>query len=46
MAADAPNSPAEAGAGPTEALVERLFEATIGTLELFAVYIGWRLGLY
>ena len=29
-----------------EALVERLFEATIGTLELFSVHLGWRLGLY
>jgi protein-L-isoaspartate O-methyltransferase len=29
-----------------EALVERLFEATLGTLELFSVHLGWRLGLY
>jgi SAM-dependent methyltransferase len=29
-----------------EALVERLFESTIGTLELYSVHIGWRLGLY
>jgi 2-polyprenyl-3-methyl-5-hydroxy-6-metoxy-1,4-benzoquinol methylase len=29
-----------------DALVERLFGATIGTLELFGVYIGDRLGLY
>jgi 2-polyprenyl-3-methyl-5-hydroxy-6-metoxy-1,4-benzoquinol methylase len=32
--------------GRRDALVERLFESTIGTLELFSVYIGWRLGLY
>lgn len=30
----------------TDALVERLFEATVGTLELFAVHLGVRLGLY
>jgi len=29
-----------------DALVERLFLATVGTLELYSVYIGWRLGLY
>jgi SAM-dependent methyltransferase len=29
-----------------DALVERLFQATIGTLELFSVHLGWRLGLY
>jgi 2-polyprenyl-3-methyl-5-hydroxy-6-metoxy-1,4-benzoquinol methylase len=29
-----------------DALVERLFETTIGTLELFSVHLGWRLGLY
>ena len=29
-----------------DALVERLFGATIGTLELFGVYLGDRLGLY
>jgi 2-polyprenyl-3-methyl-5-hydroxy-6-metoxy-1,4-benzoquinol methylase len=29
-----------------DALVERLFGATIGTLELFGVYLGHRLGLY
>lgn len=34
------------GAGSTEALVERLFESTIGALELLSVYLGWRLGLY
>ena len=34
------------GAGSTAALVERLFESTIGALELLSVYLGWRLGLY
>jgi SAM-dependent methyltransferase len=29
-----------------DALVERLFEATVGALELYSVYLGWRLGLY
>ena len=29
-----------------DALVERLFESTLGTLELFSVHLGWRLGLY
>ena len=29
-----------------DALVDRLFQATIGTLELFSVHLGWRLGLY
>ena len=29
-----------------DALAERLFGATIGTLELFGVYLGDRLGLY
>lgn len=29
-----------------DALVERLFQATVGALELFGVYIGDRLGLY
>lgn len=32
--------------GRREALVERLFEATLGALEMFSVHIGWRLGLY
>lgn len=32
--------------GRRQALVERLFEATIGALEMFSVHIGWRLGLY
>jgi len=30
----------------TQALVDRLFESTIGALELLSVYLGWRLGLY
>lgn len=30
----------------TDALAERLFEAAVGTLELFAVHVGRRLGLY
>jgi len=29
-----------------EALVERLFEATVGALELLSIHLGWRLGLY
>ncbi|HEX2273602.1 MAG TPA: class I SAM-dependent methyltransferase [Acidimicrobiales bacterium] len=29
-----------------DALVERLLGATIATLELYSVYLGWRLGLY
>ena len=29
-----------------DALVERLFNATLGALELFSVHLGWRLGLY
>jgi 2-polyprenyl-3-methyl-5-hydroxy-6-metoxy-1,4-benzoquinol methylase len=29
-----------------DALVDRLFDATIGTLELFSIHLGWRLGLY
>jgi len=29
-----------------DALTERLFEATVGALELLSVHIGWRLGLY
>jgi SAM-dependent methyltransferase len=29
-----------------DALVERLFEAALGGLELFSVHLGWRLGLY
>jgi SAM-dependent methyltransferase len=32
--------------GATEALVERLFAATIGTLELASIHLGERLGLY
>jgi hypothetical protein len=33
-------------AGATEALGKRLFQAAIGTLELYGVYLGDRLGLY
>ena len=29
-----------------DALTERLFEATLGALELHSVHLGWRLGLY
>jgi 2-polyprenyl-3-methyl-5-hydroxy-6-metoxy-1,4-benzoquinol methylase len=29
-----------------DVLAERLFESTIGALELFSVHLGWRLGLY
>src|SRR4051812_4242645 len=36
----------EATVDRRDALVERLFESTIGTLELFSVHLGWRLGLY
>jgi SAM-dependent methyltransferase len=32
--------------GRRDALAERLFEATLGALELFSVHIGWRLGRY
>jgi SAM-dependent methyltransferase len=32
--------------GGTDALVERLFAATIGTLEIASVYLGGRLGFY
>ena len=32
--------------GRRDALAERLFEATLGALEIFSVHIGWRLGLY
>jgi SAM-dependent methyltransferase len=31
---------------PSEALAGRLFDATIGTLELYAIHVGRRLGLY
>jgi 2-polyprenyl-3-methyl-5-hydroxy-6-metoxy-1,4-benzoquinol methylase len=30
----------------TDAMVERIFNAAIGALELFSIHIGWRLGLY
>jgi 2-polyprenyl-3-methyl-5-hydroxy-6-metoxy-1,4-benzoquinol methylase len=42
----APTSGGDPGAQAEAALVDRLFEATIGTLELFSVYLGSRLGLY
>jgi hypothetical protein len=29
-----------------DALVERLFEATLGALDVLAIYVGDRLGLY
>jgi hypothetical protein len=32
--------------GATEALVERLFDAVLGTMDLFAIALGERLGLY
>jgi hypothetical protein len=32
--------------GRRDALVERLFESTLATLELFSVHLGFRLGLY
>ncbi len=35
-----------ATSGTTQALVERLFTATIGTLEIASVHIGGRLGFY
>ena len=34
------------GAEARDALVERLFDATIATLELYSIHLGWRLGLY
>ena len=30
----------------TDALAERIFEATIGALELHSIYLGMGLGLY
>jgi len=42
MSESAPDAPDQA----RDALVERLFLATVGTLELYSVYLGWRLGLY
>ena len=30
----------------TDALAERLFDATLGTLELYGVFLGAELGLY
>ena len=34
------------GAASPDALVERLFGATIAAMDLFAVYLGDRLGYY
>ncbi|MGQ0630338.1 MAG: class I SAM-dependent methyltransferase [Sporichthyaceae bacterium] len=45
MTATVPTLP-EADEARRDALVERLFEATIGTLEMFSVHLGSRLGLY
>jgi SAM-dependent methyltransferase len=39
-------SPPDAAAGRRDALVERLFLATVGTWDVLAVYVGDRLGLY
>lgn len=39
-------SPASADTGRRDALVESIFQATIGALELMHVYLGDRLGLY
>jgi 2-polyprenyl-3-methyl-5-hydroxy-6-metoxy-1,4-benzoquinol methylase len=36
----------EADSGRQERLVTRLFEAAIGTLDVFTIYVGDRLGLY
>lgn len=44
--APAPNDATEIGAPEPGDLTDRLFEATIGTLELFGVYLGVRLELY
>lgn len=38
--------PTSAPTDRADALSERLFEATIGTLELFSIHLGRRLGLY
>lgn len=43
---DEPEPVADADDARRDALVERLFEATIGTLELFGVYLGRELGAY
>lgn len=44
-ASETPTLPADA-AERRDALAERLFEAAIGTLELFGVHLGIQLGLY
>ncbi|HKA69306.1 MAG TPA: methyltransferase domain-containing protein [Actinomycetes bacterium] len=38
--------PSAAQADPTEALTERLLQAQLGAFELYALYLGERLGLY
>lgn len=42
MTPDAPPTVDDA----TDSMVERIFNATIGALELFSIHLGWRLGLY
>jgi 2-polyprenyl-3-methyl-5-hydroxy-6-metoxy-1,4-benzoquinol methylase len=42
----APSPVASPPADRADALAERLFDAAIGTLELFAIHVGRRLGLY
>lgn len=41
-----PQPPEPAAASGTEALVERLFAAVIGALEIASIHVGGRLGLY
>ena len=36
----------EADIARRDALAERVFEATVGALELFSIHLGHRLGLY
>ncbi|MGH9120086.1 MAG: methyltransferase domain-containing protein [Acidimicrobiales bacterium] len=43
---EGPSTPRRPADDPTGALVERLSRATIGALELYAIYLGERLGLY
>jgi hypothetical protein len=40
------NTPPEPDGGATEALVGRLFESVLGAMDLFAISLGDRLGLY
>jgi predicted O-methyltransferase YrrM len=42
----APGAPASAPAGATEALAERLFQATIDFLEIASIHLGRKLGYY